>query len=86
MGKHKGGVVMVSNSIRSILKQWKIFNPNIKYDERLKCFTDWSDEKLNKIPTNREIVLHVDGDDVLCRVKSRTLVGDDVLVEIIRFL
>ena len=73
-------------SVWSILKQWKIFNPNIRYDERLGCFTDWSDEKLSKIPTNREIVLH-DGDvDVLCRVKSRNLVGDDVLVEIIRVL
>ena len=77
---------MVSNSIWSILKQWKIFNPNIKYDERLKCFTDWSDEKLSKIPTNREIVLHYSEGDVLCRVKSRNLVGDDVLVEIIRVL
>lgn len=69
----------------AILKRWKQLNPNIRYDERLDCFTDWPPEKLSKISTDRTFIIEDKGERFKCRVNSEHLVGDGVCVEVLGY-
>ena len=69
--------------VHRMLKLWRPFNQDIKYDKRLGVYTDWSDEKLSKIPSNREMIISEGDVKVRVRLKGKTLIGSGCLVEII---
>ena len=71
------------NEKDAILKRWQELNPNIKYDERLHCFTDWPPEKLSKISDERIFIIGESGEYFKCRITSENLIGDIVCCEIL---
>ena len=69
----------------AILKRWQELNPNVRYDERLDCFTDWPPEKLSKISDDRTFIIEDKGEYFKCRVTSENLVGEGVCFEVLGY-